>query len=95
MQVKDFGKGEVYYPLKFWKVVVVPMGLGHEPELAAYGYVFYQSRAIQEFGLDIKEALKLSAFSRQRTMLRDISALSGVVFPSNLSDAPNALPLRI
>lgn len=88
MKVNDFGKGKVHYPLKFWKVAVVPMSTAHNPKLAAYGYVFDQSKAIKEFGLDIKEALALSAFTRQRTKLMDISAMTGIHFPGHLSDAP-------
>lgn len=77
---EDFGRGDVVYPLKFWKVVVVPKSRGRRPELAAYGFVFDQSRVIREFGLAI-EALELRRFARQAKPLREIQELSGVILP--------------
>lgn len=44
--------------------VVVPISTVHDPKLAAYGDVFDQSKAIKDFGLDIKEVIALSAFTR-------------------------------
>jgi endonuclease G len=83
---EDFGQGEVIYPLKFWKVVVVPDSRAKRPNLIAYGFVFDQSRAIQEFGLGV-ETLDLRRFARQAKPLREIEALSGVEFPDNVRKA--------
>jgi endonuclease G len=85
-RTEDFGRGEVIYPLKFWKVVVVPDSRARRPRLAAYGFVFDQSRAIQEFGLGV-ETLELRRFARQAKPLREIEALSGVQLPDNVREA--------
>jgi len=77
----------IHYPLKFWKVVVVPESTARQPKLLAYGFVFDQSKAIDKFGLDIKELLVLPHFDRQRKSLHDISKLSGVLFPANVIEA--------
>lgn len=77
----DFGRGAVVYPLKFWKVVVVPNSTARTPTLAAYGFVFDQSRAIRQFGLGTEESLALPMFSRQSRPLTDIMELAGVEFP--------------
>jgi endonuclease G, mitochondrial len=82
----DFGRGEVVYPLKFWKVVVVPKSTARRPGLAAYGFVFDQSRVIREFGLGV-ETLELRKFARQAKPLGEIEALAGVRLPEIVRNA--------
>lgn len=84
---KDFGQGLVHYPLKFWKVVVVPESTARQTKLLAYGFIFDQSKAIEKFGLDMKELLALPHFDRERKSLREISRLSGISFPANVMEA--------
>jgi len=82
-KVQDFGQGPVTYPMKFWKVVIVPRDESNNPELLAYGFVFDQSEAIAKYGLDIKErALDLAKlFGKLRMALPDIEKLAGIRFP--------------
>ncbi|HEX8360969.1 MAG TPA: DNA/RNA non-specific endonuclease [Longimicrobium sp.] len=54
---RDFGKGEVVYPFKVWKVVVVPTSTKRDPELAAYGFVFDQSDALKNSDLGSSELM--------------------------------------
>ncbi len=68
--------------------MVVPTSTARTPELAAYGYIFDQSKAIAEFGLGINVALGLGAFTRQRTTLQVIRAMTGIIFPRYLANAP-------
>lgn len=85
---KDFGDGPVQYPLKFWKVVVVPTSTSQTPVLAAYAFLFDQTRAIKEFGLlKTVESIDVTAFDRQRTTLEAIEELTGVSFPAALRQA--------
>ena len=86
-QVFRQGGDPVQFPLKFWKVVVVPESTARQPRLLAYGFVFDQSKAIETFGLDVRERLALPEFDRQRMSLADISQLSGVSFPANVMEA--------
>ncbi len=83
---KDFGKGPVKYPLKFWKVVIVPESTALNPRLLAYGFVFDQTDVINKFGIGA-EALDLPKFKRERKPLKEISELSGILFPDNVMEA--------
>jgi endonuclease G len=80
----DFGRGEVQYPRKFWKVVIAPESNARRPALLAYGFVFDQSSVIREFGVGFREALRLKPFVRQRKTLEEISRLAGVAFADAL-----------
>lgn len=82
----DFGRGDVVYPLKFWKVIIVPKAPGRNQALAAYGFVFDQTRVLREFGLGV-ETLELRKFARQAQSVAEIEALSGVRFPDIVRDA--------
>lgn len=88
-KVEDFGQGPVYYPMKFWKVVIVPRDESTNPELLAYGFVFDQSEAIAKYGLDVQEtALALSKlFGKQQMALSDIEQLTGIRFPHIVLEA--------
>lgn len=88
-RTRDFGNGDVTYPLKFWKVIVVPRSPAQRPDLLVYGFVFDQSRAIDEFGvgLTLEEALRLEPFSRQARSLAKISELTGLTFADALHAA--------
>ncbi|AXQ27865.1 endonuclease [Solimonas sp. K1W22B-7] len=86
----DFGRGRVWYPLKFWKVVIVPETTRRRPRLLAYGFVFNQSAVIKEFGLDIKEGLDLTGFGRQAKSIKAIGELAGIEFPDVVIAADQA-----
>jgi endonuclease G len=77
---EDFGRGIIQYPVKFWKVLVVIDK--HEGPLA-YGFVLDQSAAISRFGL---EAIDFRKFKSQQKTLKQITALTGVIFDNVLYD---------
>lgn len=78
---KDFGRGAVKYPLKFWKVVVVPESNARKPKLLVYGFVFDQTKPIDEFGVGFKESIDLQKdFGRQAKSLQEIMELTGIEF---------------
>lgn len=84
----DFGAGKVKYPVKFWKVVIIPEDDVRNPKLLAYGFVFDQSKALDEFGVGFKEAIDLEKdFAREARSLKAISRLTGVKFAQLLHDA--------
>jgi endonuclease G len=78
---RDFGSGEVQYPLRFWKVVAA---VNEQDGLQAWGFVFDQSGPIDRFGL---EALDFSRFERFQLSLDAISEMTGVEFPSIIREA--------
>lgn len=77
---KDFGRGPVRYPLRFWKVAVIAESSGDNPKLKAYGFILDQSDAIKEFGLGWDEALVLAKFKGMREKLSVIEGLAGIEF---------------
>jgi len=82
------GAPGVKIPRKFWKVVVFRESRKKTAPLLAYGFVFDQSKAVKDYGLDYKvEGLELPEFDRQRKSLAEIQVLAGVSFPQNVQDA--------
>lgn len=91
---KDFGKGPVHYPTRFWKIIIVPKDESRTPELLAYGFLFDQSEVIKEFGLDIQEAaLDLAkAFDKQKATLADICQMTGISLAPSIMAADQHKP---
>lgn len=80
------GRPPVHIPKKFWKVVVVPEAPKKNARLRAYAYLFSQVDVQKKYGFGF-EALELPQFSKHRIPLAELSALTGVVFPSALLGA--------
>lgn len=74
---KDFGRGEIQYPLRFWKVVcVVEKGPGG-PALKAYGFILNQRAVVDRFGI---ERFGPGRFKRYQVSLAEIARDAGIVF---------------
>ena len=85
---KDFGRGTVKYPTKFWKVVVVPEDDVRDPKLLVYGFLFDQTKALDEFGVGFREAIDLRRdFGREARSLKAISKIANIQFAQVLHEA--------
>ncbi len=82
---KDFGLGEIQYPLKFWKVVVVA---DEDDGLLAYGFVLDQTKVVTDFGLGFAdEKLLFKNFKKEQMPIKEITKLSGVEFDDIILNA--------
>jgi endonuclease G, mitochondrial len=80
---RDYGKGPIAYPVKFWKVIAVVNGTGSKRKLKTYGFVFNQMDVVTAFGIEFTPG----RFARHQKKLSQITELSGVVFDKTLLDA--------
>jgi endonuclease G, mitochondrial len=85
--VKDFGKGEVCYPTRFWKIILAPESVAHQSTLQAYGFIFDQSEALNEFGVGFEEALVLTKFQKNKASIATIEGLTGLTFAEVIREA--------
>lgn len=81
--VEDFGFGEIQYPLKFWKVVVV---LDESSKLNSFGFLLDQTKVVKEYGLGL-ERLDFKLFKKQQLSVKEITKLSGVKFDKQVTDS--------
>ncbi|MGQ0565368.1 MAG: DNA/RNA non-specific endonuclease [Gemmobacter sp.] len=84
---RDFGRGALQYPRRFWKVVVVRVqGSGRKaaPRLKAYGFIFSQKDVVDRFGI---ERFEIGSFADHHKPLTEIEAATGVVFGKALHEA--------
>ena len=79
---RDYGHGEIQYPLRFWKVIAAVSQ--DDGQLSAYGFVLDQIGPIDKFGL---EAMNFAPYKKYQASLAEISKLTGVKFPQVLLDA--------
>lgn len=74
----DFGSGDVQYPIKFWKVVVVAAKADGGPWAPkAYGFVLSQKDVVDKFGI---EKFEPGRFAKNQKSLAEITELTGVEF---------------
>jgi len=81
---KEYTRGTLKVPMRFWKVVACISADSGEEELLAYGVVFDQSEPIRTKGY---EAMDMSDYEINQRSLAFITELSGVVFPDVLMEA--------
>ena len=74
---KDFGLGNIQYPLRFWKVVCVVDGTGEGRRLRAHGFILDQQSVVDRFGIERFDA---GRFRRYQRSLTDIAAAARLVF---------------
>lgn len=81
---KDFGFGKIKYPLRFWKVIAVPIDRGGQRELGVFGFLLSQRDVVDQFGI---EAFRPGKFKKYQVSLKKITELTGVEFDAVLHDA--------
>jgi endonuclease G, mitochondrial len=85
---KNFGSGEIQYPLRFWKVVCVVepkvKGSADERVLKAFGFILSQKPVVDQFGI---EAFGADRFKRYQVSLATITAEAGITFDDALHQA--------
>ena len=81
---KEYTRGTLKVPMRFWKVVACISADSGEEELLAYGVVFDQSEPIRTKGY---EAMDMNDYEINQRSLAFITELRGVVFPDVLMDA--------
>lgn len=80
---------DLYYPVKFWKVVAVM----DDGKLLAYGFMLDQSKVIDRRGLEAK--FDFSQFVNNQVRLTEIQQQAGVIFPQVLLEADIFLHAQI
>ncbi|RDJ20290.1 endonuclease [Bosea caraganae] len=81
---KDFGRGEIQYPIRFWKVVCVVDRTAPKPELKAYGFILSQRAVVDRFGI---ERFGPGRFDKYQVSLSEIAKEAGLVFEDALLQA--------
>jgi endonuclease G len=93
---KDFGFGEIQYPLRFWKVIAVPTAQDGTRKLSVFGFVLSQRDVVKKFGIEV---FRPGKFEKYQTSLATITEMTGVEFHKRLHDAdvmagePDDLPI--
>jgi endonuclease G len=80
----DFGAGPIAYPLRFWKVVCVPLQRGGQRVLGAFGFILSQKPVVDKFGI---EEFGPGKFRRYQVRLSRIEREAGVTFDAALHAA--------
>jgi endonuclease G, mitochondrial len=81
---RDFGRGNIQYPLRFYKIICVVDGAGDEKQLRVFGFILNQSDVVDRFGIERFEA---GRFGRYQKSLKEIEAVAGIVLDQALHDA--------
>lgn len=79
----DFGRGGIKYPLQFWKVIIGVSSKAGAKSLEAFGFMLDQTDVVDESGL---EKMDFGDFRREQKPLKDITRMTGVVFPKVVLD---------
>jgi endonuclease G len=74
---KDFGRGAVQYPLRFWKVVCIADDDGAGAALKAFGFILDQLPVVDRFGI---ERFGPERFKKFQVPLTDIEGAAGIIF---------------
>ncbi|MHC2282104.1 endonuclease G [Bradyrhizobium diazoefficiens] len=81
---KDFGMGEIKYPVTFWKVVAVKVrDAGGGASLRTYGFVLSQADVVDRFGIEFAPG----QYARDQKRLTEITQMTGVEFHQGLLEA--------
>ena len=81
---KDFGFGEIRYPLRFWKVIAVPTTQDGSRKLTVFGFVLSQRDVVRKFGIEV---FRPGRFKKYQMSLAKITEMTGVEFHRRLHDA--------
>jgi endonuclease G len=81
---RDFGAGRIQYPLRFWKVIAVPVKQNGTRKLRVFGFVLSQKSVVKKFGIEV---FKPGRFQKYQMSLTEITKLSGVTFAKSLHKA--------
>ncbi|SMF74985.1 endonuclease G [Xaviernesmea oryzae] len=79
----DFGRGEIQYPIEFWKIVCVAEGPKNAKQLKVFGFILSQKTVVDRFGI---ERFGPGRFKRHQVPLTEIASKAGVVFDGKLLD---------
>lgn len=82
--VKEYPRGPLQVPMRFWKVVACVSEDNGDPELLAYGFVFDQSEPIRTKGY---ERMDMGDYEINQRSLAFITEISGVVFAAVLMES--------
>lgn len=81
---KDFGRGEIQYPIRFFKIVCVVEPSEQGKRLCAFGFILSQGDVVKEFGI---EKFEPGRFKRLQSSLKEIEEATGLVFAETLHAA--------
>lgn len=81
---EDFGFGEIKYPLRFWKVIAVPVAHDGTRKLTVFGFVLSQRDVVKKFGIEV---FRPGRFTKYQKSLAAITEMTGVEFHKRLHDA--------
>jgi endonuclease G, mitochondrial len=81
---RDFGFGEIKYPLQFWKIIAVPVAQDGTRKLTVFGFVLSQRDVVKKFGIEI---FRPGRFRKYQKSLATITEMTGVEFHKRLHDA--------
>ena len=82
--IKDFGFGDIQYPLQFWKVIAVPTAPDGKRRLTVFGFLLSQVDVVKKFGI---EKFVPGKFKKYQVSLASITAVTGVTFHPSLHEA--------
>ncbi|HEX8468996.1 MAG TPA: DNA/RNA non-specific endonuclease [Allosphingosinicella sp.] len=74
---KDFGRGAVQYPLRFWKVVCIADDDGAGAALKVFGFILDQAPVVTQFGI---ERFGPERFKKYQVPLSNIERDAGIEF---------------
>lgn len=83
----DFGRGEIQYPLRFWKIACVAEpkdGNAEDLELKVFGFVLSQKDVVKDFGIEV---FRPGRFKKYQVSLEKITEITGVTFDEILHNA--------
>jgi endonuclease G len=80
----DFGAGRIQYPLRFWKVIAVPIKKNGAKKLRTFGFVLSQRTVVRKFGIEV---FRPGRFEKYQMSLAEITKISGVTFDKSLHKA--------
>lgn len=80
----DFGRGEIQYPLRFYKIVCVADELDDAKELRVFGFILDQKDVVERFGI---ERFGPGRFRRFQVALKEIEAAAGIILDPALHNA--------
>jgi len=82
--VAEYGHFSVQYPIRFWKIVAVPVKAeGDRLVLQTFGFVMSQKDVVDKFGIEFAPG----QYERYRTPLAEIASAAGLVFDPVLIEA--------
>lgn len=81
---RDFGMGNISYPLQFWKIIAVPTTADGARRLTVFGFLLSQADVVKKFGIEV---FRPGRFTKYQVSLAKITEMTGVVFAGHLHEA--------